>query len=364
MYCLRNAFVIEGPVPPELFFDRGEVVTFFRNLLELEKYKMLIAILGPFKFGKTSILLKLRSIASSYNKVIPLLLRLNIVSKPFTFIVKKLAEKIEGIDVEEVLRCEEPYYMFEKINIMLEKEDKWLLLLIDEFQDLPEAIKSEGFFINRQDKFIFEFVRGIVEEFRIGLVVSGSVIGPLMDALDVWHGRFIQFKLREFPREDSISMLRKLFDLSGMHADDSVLKYIAVSMNDHPFHMQLFGYYLVDQRNINEDTLEIARRKVQKILIDYYGRKLLEVNSIDPNATQILARMLQPISIAKLSDDEIDLVLKLERLGYVFRDNNEYRIYDKMFGRYITNVLSNRPKEKYIPEYTSEYIVAKKLAYE
>jgi len=182
--------------------------------------------------------------------------------------------------------------------------------------------------------------------------------------LDVWHGRFIQFKLREFPREDSISMLRKLFDLSGMHADDSVLEYIAVSMNDHPFHMQLFGYYLVDQRNINDDTLEIARRKVQKILIDYYGRKLLEVKSIDPKAVRTLVGMLNPISVAELSDDEMDLVLKLERLGYVFRDKYEYRIYDKMFGKYITNVLSDRPKEKYIPEYTSEYIVAKKLAYE
>ena len=211
---------------------------------------------------------------------------------------------------------------------------------------------------------MYEFIRGIVEEFRIGLVVSGSVIGPLMDALDVWHGRFIQFKLREFPREDSIDMLRKLFALSGIHVDDSVLEYIAVSMNDYPFHMQLFGYYLVDQRKIDENTIEIARRKVQKILIDYYSRKLLEVKGLDPEAVRILAEVLKPISITELSDNEIDLLLKLERLGYVFRENNEYRIYDRMFGRYMTNVLSNRPEEKYIPEYTSEYFVAKKLAYE
>ncbi len=144
MYRLRNAFVIEGPVPPELFFDRKDVVAFFRNLLELEKYRMLIAILGPFKFGKTSILFKLRSIAMGYNKVIPLLLRLNIVSKPLAFIVNELAASIKGLDARGILRYEEPYYMFERINMVLEREDKWLLLLIDEFQDLPEAIKSEG----------------------------------------------------------------------------------------------------------------------------------------------------------------------------------------------------------------------------
>ena len=36
------------------------------------------------------------------------------------------------------------------------------------------------------------FFRGLTEEFRIGLVVSGSYIGELLDAISVWNGRFLE----------------------------------------------------------------------------------------------------------------------------------------------------------------------------
>jgi len=86
---------------------------------------------------------------------------------------------------------------------------KYLILMFDEFQELPHLAMSEGFFQNLEESYTFEFFRGLTEEFRINLVIVGSLIGPIMDAIDVWHGRFKIFRLREFPREDSILMLRK-----------------------------------------------------------------------------------------------------------------------------------------------------------
>ena len=69
---VRNAFIIEGPVPPDLFFDRHEILNYFKRLLELEKYRMLIALLAPFKFGKSSALIKLKSIAEGNPNLIPI----------------------------------------------------------------------------------------------------------------------------------------------------------------------------------------------------------------------------------------------------------------------------------------------------
>jgi len=46
-----NAFIIKGPVPPELFFDRREILEYFRSLIESESYDFLVGIVAPFKFG-------------------------------------------------------------------------------------------------------------------------------------------------------------------------------------------------------------------------------------------------------------------------------------------------------------------------
>mgnify|MGYP000692791801 CR=1 FL=1 len=360
----RNAFIIEGPVPPELFFDRKEIIDYFSNLLRLEKYKMLIAIVAPFKFGKTSTLFKLYEIAKKNDKVIPILIRLNVVSKPINYIIRSIKEIFPNdIVVDQMISEGEPYFIFREINRVLEKEDKWLILFVDEFQELASLVKSEGYFKDKKDSFIYEFFRGIVEEFRIGLVVSGSVIGPLLDALDIWHGRFIVFKLRKFPREDSIKMLKRLFELSGMDVSDDIIEYIAIAMNDHPFHMQLFGHYLVNIGRTDEQAIEEARKKVMSLLIDYYEAKLREVKRIGEKALELLRRAIDGVSFTNLSDDEIDLAFVLERKGFIYRENGEYRIADEMFGRFIINLISGRPKEKYIPEYSSEYIVAKHLAY-
>mgnify|MGYP003877445845 CR=1 FL=1 len=222
---------------------------------------------------------------------------------------------------------------------------------------------SEGFFQNLEESYTFEFFRGLTEEFRINLVIAGSLIGPIMDAIDIWHGRFKIFRLREFPREDSILMLRKLFELSNFKVLDDMLEYIAMAMNDHPFHMQLFGYNLVNMRRADDETIEKVRKEVQKELVDYYQAKLMETRQIDERAVDLIFRALRGLDINMLNNDEFQVALKLERAGVFYREDTSYTIYDKNFGRYLEAIRTKRPREKYIPEFSSEYIVAKNLAY-
>ena len=363
---VRNAFIIEGPVPPDLFFDRREILNYFKRLLELEKYRMLIALLAPFKFGKSSTLIKLKSIAEGNPNLIPILLRLNVVTNPVEEIVTTIVSELGGGKdiLEDLRKGGNIYSIFRRLNQLLEKKDRWCLLFIDEFQDLPHLVKAEGFFTKLDDRFVFDFFRGIVEEFRFGLVVSGSLIGPLLDAIDVWHGRFKVYKLRNFPREDSIKMLMKMFDLSGLKISEDVAEYIAMSVDDYPFHMQLFGYNLVNLGKVDEESLEKAREIVQRTLLDYYNAKLLEVINLSNEALEVMRKAIDGIRAEMMDREELRTAILLERRGILLRENSRFEIYDSMFRRFLSNILSNRPEEKYLPEYTAEYLVAKKLAYE
>jgi len=364
----RNFFTIKGPVRPELFFDRSEILEFFTRAMELESFDVLIALIAPFKFGKTSALLKLHGIAKKYDRVIPILLRLNLVSMPMHVMIRGLSRAL-NVDFTKYMRDVKKgrmdmYEVFQRINDELERRDLWVILFIDEFQDLARLVKAEGFFERLDDKFVFNFIRGVVEEFRFGLVVAGSLIGELMDAIKVWRGRFVEFKPREFPREDSIRMLVELSRLSGMQISEDLAEYIAVIMNDHPFHMQLFGYYLVDEGKTDEETIEKVRRKVRDFLVGYYDAKMLEVMRMSPRAMEILERATSGLRTSELSRDDIETVVELERAGYLVKMNDIYEFYDPMFKRYFIHYISGRPREKYLPEYTSEYLVARKLAYE
>ncbi len=363
----RNYFVIEGPVPPELFFDRVEIIQYFNKCLRLQKYRVLIAVVAPFKFGKLSILLKLFDIATKSKYVVPILLRLNIIMDPIHTILRELSRRLNFDFVEMLEDVREGrlglHDVFSVINEQLEKKNLYVILFIDEFQELADLVKSEGFLTNYLDRYVFEFFRGIVEAFRFGLVVSGSIIGPLLDALDVWHGRFIIFRPREFPRSNSVEMLLTLFRLSGLEVSRDLAEYIAMATNDHPYHMQLFGHYLVSIGKIDEESIEKARRHIIEVLYNYYESKIMEVQRLDPRAMDILKRVVEGLDIFSLTNDELDVAIKLERRGFIFRLNGKYEFYDAMFKRFFVNMISGRPREKYIPEYTSEYLVAKELAY-
>jgi len=297
---------------------------------------------------------------------IPVLVRLNVEYRPIHRIFRVLSGIVDRNSrkaIRESLRADDLYGAFSLVGDYLETADRYLVLMFDEFQQLPSLVKSDGYLKNVREDYIFEFFRGLTEEFRINLVVAGSLIGPLMDAIDVWHGRFKLFRLREFPREDSILMLKKLFELSGFEISEDVAEYIAVAMNDHPFHMQLFGYNLVKAGKINEETIEKTRKLVQKELIGYYQAKLLEARQMNQSVASFLFKALDGLNIETLSNDELQTALKLERAGILYREDTIYTVYDKMFERYLETLKTQRPKEKYIPEFSSEYLVAKNIAY-
>jgi len=165
--------------------------------LELEKYKVLISIIAPFRFGKTSLLYAYIDIAKKFRRIINIYLPLKTVDNSLSVIIKSLSEKLP--EIKNISYKEGLYLFFKNVNAILKKKDLWVILYINEFQFLPDRIRKEGFLTKWDNKDIFMFFRGLTEEFRIGLVVSGSYIGELLDTISVWSGRFLELRLGPFP---------------------------------------------------------------------------------------------------------------------------------------------------------------------
>lgn len=364
MTTRRNYFIIRGPVPPNLFFDRREEVEFLKRQLEMESYGLLVSIIAPFRFGKTSLLRKYISILEKYETVIPVYFPSKLRDDPLGLIKIKLSEKIPEANNILVDDRNNIAKFFRRVNKLLEKHNLWVILVIDEFQNIPRVFRVHGYVSKWSDEDIFDFFRGVTEEYQFGLIVSGSYIGRLLNAISIWNGRFIEMRLGSFPRGDSIVMLRTLFEKSGLKVDDEIAEYIAMSAGDHPYYMQLFGYKLVDLGKINEETLEIAREFVMNNILGIFRKKYREIKKHGKKYIDVLTRISRgATSISYYSEDEWEILWDLEKIGVVYDYKTRVEIPDKLFERFIINVASNRRTEGILPEYTTEYIVAKDLAY-
>ena len=360
----RNYFIIKGPVPPNLFFDRKKEVEFLENLLNTESYGLLISIIAPFRFGKTSLLKKYMSIMKRYGSIIPVYLPSKLRSDPIKIIKSRLSDRIPEAANIIIDDRNDPAIFFRKINNLLEKHDLWIILVIDEFQKIPHVLRIHGYVTNWSNEDVFDFFRGVTEEYRFGLIVSGSYIGELIDAISVWNGRFIESRLGPFPREDSIIMLKTFFEKSGLEVNDDIVEYIAMSVGDHPYYMQLFGYKLVEIGSVDEEALKAAKEFVMKKTFSLFRRKYKELKKQGKEFVDILIRISEgSTSINEYSDEEWELLWDLERMGVIYDYGTRVQIPDKLFARFIMNIASNREPERIIPEYTTEYIVARELAY-
>ena len=225
-------------------------------------------------------------------------------------------------------------------------------------------MRSEGYFKDISDKDVFLFIRGISEDFRISLIVSGSHIGKLLDAISVWNYRFRELRLGSLPREDSIYMLKTLFNLSGFEVPDDVIEYIAMSVCDHPYYMQLFGYHLVELGKIDENTIETVKNIVLHEILNLYKKKYREIKRMGDEYMKILNKMAEGMKRSScFSLDEWELIWDLERANIVYNYGTHVDFTDELFERFIINTMSGRAEEKILPEYASEYLIARNLAY-
>lgn len=362
---MRNPFIITRAVPPDLFFNREKEINMLKKILDSGSREVLICIVAPLKYGKTSLLYKYLEILESYDDIISIYIDLKIVSKPIKYIALKL-EKILGKNIMEHYKKAKdedlPEMFFEAISNAL--DEKWLFILFDEFQLLASKVRGEGFLKEASDDEIYAFFRGVSEHFNIRYIVCGSVIEPLINAIDVWGGRFRVIYLGPFKRRDSIKMLVKMFELGGVKISKEFADIIADSAGDHPFYMQLIGYELFRNSRFDLFGLREAKKSLFEYVKPIFDEMLNKILKVGKEALEILIKISKTDQYVPTTD-EIEHVTKLLKMGILAQKNSGYYIVDKLFQRYISTIeISKSPSDVLIVGHWAERLVGNALVRE
>jgi len=354
-----SPFIFEDYVPREKFFDRKSELDFFIRSVSVKR-KMLLCIVAPLKYGKTSLMMRYLDVLEDFEDIIPIYINLKKKEKPILFIVRELEKSGIGIQeiYEECLGKKSLEPLFDAINNLLNKKGKWLFLLFDEFHLLPSRVRHEGFYAGFSDEDLFGFFRSFAEGARISYVVCGSVIEPLMKALDVWGGRFQMIYLGPFSRDDAVDMLKKLFKEGDMEISEEDAIAVAEAAGYHPFYMQFMGHHIYMESRINRYSLRKAKNELYKFLLpifeDYFER-ILSIN----DSLQVLEKILNK---GIFKPREIPIVAKLRRMGIIRPTNADYEFVDPLFRRYIENILKGyKPSEVVVVGHWAERIVGNYL---
>lgn len=361
MFWVRESpFVFEDAVPKEKFFDRQEEIEFFVSNLRVKR-KMLLCIVAPLKYGKSSLMMRYFEILRGREDIIPIYVDLNEVKSPLRFIVERLYDF--GIDLrnyyKEALRGGELFKLFDALNSILERDDRWLFVLFDEFHLLPELIRNEGIFKNMPDDIIYTFFRGFAEGRRISYIVCGSAVEPLMRALDVWGGRFQIIYLGPFSEEDATHMIKKLFAEGGMEISDEYAKIIAESAGYHPFYIQYMGHQIYVMGEINRRTIRSAKRRLYEFLSPIFLSYLEKIRRMGGEYIEAIAKLInnEPLSV----ENRIALA-NLVRMGILRPRNARFDFVDPLFRRYMEQVINNlEPAEVIVVGHWAERIVGNYL---
>ena len=334
-----SPFIFEDAVPREKFFDRREELEFFERNIRVKR-KILLCIVAPLKYGKTSLMLRYLEILQECPDVIPIYINLKVVDKPIRFLVRALKEY--GLDLGDTYRgClgeGSLLSLFERMEAWLEENGKWLFLLFDEFHLLPARVKNEGFYRNFGDDDIFGFFRGFAEGAKISYVVCGSLIEPLMRALDVWGGRFQIIYLGPFSKRDSVEMLKKIFGEGGMRIDDEAAEAIAEAAGYHPFYMQYMGHHIYLMGEIGRSSIRYAKQKLFEFIFPIFLGYLERIREMGKEYVEALRKLMrkEPLTI----DDRICLG-RLMRMGILKPRNSRFEFVDPLFSRYMEQIIED-----------------------
>jgi len=356
----ESPFIFEDAVPKEKFFDRKRELDFFVSNVKVKR-KMLLCIVAPLKYGKSSLMQRYYEILQGFPDIISIYINLKKVKDPIRYIVTTLAGY--GFDLEREYRNGlekgDLLPLFDRLNELLVATGKWLFLLFDEFHLLPELVRSEGFYRDFSDELVFGFFRGLAEGARISYVVCGSVIEPLMRALDVWGGRFQVLYLGPFDEEDAVSMIKRLFLDGDMEISDEYARVIAEAAGYHPFYIQYMGHQIYVQGKVNRETIRNAKRELYNFLLPIFEEYFEKIVKLEDDPIKTIRKI---INREVLDIKEIITVAKLRRMGIIKPANGDYLFVDPLFERYIESILAGyKPIDIVVVGHWAERIVGNYL---
>ncbi|MEY3219145.1 MAG: hypothetical protein RIT27_502 [Pseudomonadota bacterium] len=285
-----NPFRAGEPLTPErgseVFRGRTDLIMQIEGLLADTQQRLSIALLGPRRVGKTSLLYMLPSLIP-HSICIFFDLQDNPIDKP-THFFQALSRRIK----EQIPKDRKIKLPILPINATLENASEWLreldhslgdqqlLISIDEFERL------ESVFPGNQLEFLqlMGIFRSIVQHRRnICLLLAG--VAPFDELDSIWTDHFInvrEVKIGFLPKKNALELLmRPVIGFPSQAISETIAETIFERTAGQPLLLQFYGSRLVqilNEQNRREATLKDIEKVEDRALeeVTYYFRNLYQ----------------------------------------------------------------------------------------
>jgi len=249
-----SPFIINGPVPPQMFFGRDREI---RTLVD-HAGKRNYAIVGNRKIGKTSLLNQIESRINHQGGIRLLRMDCQAVREAADFYAK--LQQIPGMQTD----ISSPAALAVALRTLQKQSDQPLVFVLDELDDLLKAEKD-------RDESVLSVMRELANEQTCWFIFCGSkiLIRQLRDSESALFNFPETLALTCLSREEMDEVITRPLETLGIHMDDvsAVLDAAWALTSGHPNLTQFVGRVLVNASNENQNR-SIGQADVENLWTD------------------------------------------------------------------------------------------------
>jgi len=234
-----SPFIVNGPVPPQMFFGRDREIRTLVDHAGRRNY----AIVGNRKIGKTSLLNQIESRINHQGGIRLLRMDCQSVREAAVFYAK--LQQISGMQAD----ISSPAALAAALRVLRTQSDQPLVLILDEVDDLLKAEKD-------RDEPVLSVMRELANEQTCWFIFCGSkiLIRQLRDSESALFNFPETLALAYLSREEMDEVITRPLETLGIQMDDAsaVLDAAWALTSGHPNLTQFVGEALVNASNGNQ----------------------------------------------------------------------------------------------------------------
>lgn len=348
---LQSPYVVGRWVRGVEHYDRQGLIEYL-----LTSQDTAIWLMGTRRMGKTSLLRQIELVAHAVDsRMVPLFWDLQGCNSPteLTFelllAIEDAAEQLSDLELDVAsLRHEDAVGMLRRMSRALVRQDRQLLLLVDEAEVLVEVAQSDPSWLAR--------LRKAMQEGHLrAIIASTRLLTQLTDQSADWVTSPFLFGFRlvtlwPLKREGAVALIRQSQGDLLIAVESAVLDEILRCTNHHPYLVQ----YLCEQLFVPDETggghlraptdkdLQVDAILAGLFMLDYQHlsgierRLLITAVEVDVAAPDALIKIVGPAQAARLPA----LLRDLEELGHLRQVEGGWAVGSEFLRRWLRLHLS------------------------
>lgn len=349
----ENPFIFGKPVSKEDFYNRKDeievAVGFIRSLQSF-------SVIGERRIGKTSFLQHILSdIILKSHGIDPK--RYVVLIFNMSSLLEDTKEKFIEALVEEIrqqtrIKLEEGD-IFDTLSAYIKRiasECKNLVIALDELEEIAHILDND---FSHWLRFIFQ------EQNVLAITASQKRISELEESGGRGYPLFNIFatlRLGLFSSIEARNMIQEMFCRGGIELKEEEMAFLADLSGRNPYFIQFIGHHYYEEK---KKEVRIAFKEFEEKMLFYLG------DTFEGYWKSLTNEERECLLNVDESKDQVCYIL--EKKGYLFRENKKWKIFSKIFGKFIDmkkkeEVEEEMAEKKKIEEEVEKYPFAAIMA--